>query len=156
MKTPDESLRWRLRGLRQDTPPERDLWPAIAERIAASPRSAEPASVSLGRPWVAWAVAASVLLSVGLVWQKQMLPDAGESPYQREAIAMTREYEGALAQFGGAETPAELAPAFEALDRSASQIRSAIATDPNARFLLEQLRRTYARRLALSQRAVMT
>ena len=45
---------------------------------------------------------------------------------------------------------------LEVLDESAAQIRHAIATDPQARFLLEQLRRTYARRLALTQRAVMT
>ena len=36
----------------------------------------------------------------------------------------------------------------------ASDLRGAIATDPEATFLLDQLRRTYARRLSLTQRAV--
>ena len=47
-------------------------------------------------------------------------------------------------------------PALHTLDESAAQIRRAIATEPNAHFLLDQLRRTYARRLELTQRAAMT
>lgn len=153
MTNQDDSLRWRLRGLRQDTPPQRDLWLGIADRIAMAPQVSEP---SRSRRLAPWAVAASVLLAVGLVWQKQAPPEIEESLFQREAMALTREYQGALAQFGGTEAPPELAPALDALDRSAAQIRTAIDTDPNARFLLDQLRRTYARRLALSQRAAMT
>jgi hypothetical protein len=42
------------------------------------------------------------------------------------------------------------------LDRSAAQIRGALAKDPDARFLLERLRHTYAMRLALTQRAALT
>ncbi len=160
MTTQDDSLRWQLRGLRQDTPPQRDLWPGIAERIATAPQVAEPSrsppvSSLHVRRLAPWAVAASVLLAVGLVWQKQALPETEESLFQREAVALTREYQGALAQFNDTQAPPELVPALAALDRSAAQIRSAIDTDPNARFLLDQLRRTYARRLALSQRAAM-
>lgn len=156
MTTQDDSLRWRLRGLRQDTLPQRDLWPGIAERIAMTPQVPAPSRSLHVRRLAPWAVAASVLLAVGLVWQKHALPETEESLFQREAIALTREYQGALAQFSGTEAPPELAPALDALDRSASQIRSAIDTDPNARFLLDRLRRTYAKRLALSQRAAMT
>jgi hypothetical protein len=156
MSTQDDSLRWRLRGLRQDTPPQRDLWPGIAERIAATPQAVGPSRALHVRRLAPWAVAASVLLAVGLVWQKQALPEAEASLFQREAVALTREYQGALAQFDGTQAPPELAPALDALDHSAAQIRSAIDSDPNARFLLDQLRRTYARRLALSQRAAMT
>jgi hypothetical protein len=156
MTMQDDSLRWRLRDLRQDTPPQRDLWPGIAARIAAAPQVMEAARPSRVRRWAPWAMAASVLLAVGLVWQQQALPNAEASLFQREAMALTREYQGALAQFGGTQAPPELAPALDALDHSAAQIRSAIDTDPNARFLLDQLRRTYARRLALSQRAAMT
>jgi hypothetical protein len=156
MTTEDDSLRWRLRGLRQDTPPQTDLWPGIAERIAMTPQASEPTRSFHVRRLAPWAVAASVLLAVGLVWQQQALPETEESLFQREATALTREYQGALAQFSGTAAPPELAPALDALDRSAAQIRTAIDTDPNARFLLDQLRRTYARRLALSQRAAMT
>ena len=81
----------------------------------------------------------------------------GDALIQREAAAMTRDYTGALAQMDAqAKASADYAPALHALDQSAAEIRHAIATDPQARFLLEQLRRTYARRLALTQRAVMT
>jgi hypothetical protein len=167
MTTQDDSphapLRWRLRGLRQDTPPQRDLWPGIAERIAAMPQVPvpEPSRLPQARRLAPWAMAASVLLAVGLVWQNQAPPGqpppgTEESLFQREATALTREYQGALAQFSGTQAPPELAPALDALDHSAAQIRSAIDSDPNARFLLDQLRRTYARRLALSQRAAMT
>jgi hypothetical protein len=41
------------------------------------------------------------------------------------------------------------------LDRSARQIRTALARDPEARFLLERLRRTYSLRLELTQRAAL-
>ena len=82
---------------------------------------------------------------------------SGDALIQREAAAMTRDYTGALAQMDAqAKASADYAPALHALDQSAAEIRHAIATDPQARFLLEQLRRTYARRLALTQRAVMT
>ncbi|WP_368561716.1 hypothetical protein [Pseudoxanthomonas sp. UTMC 1351] len=156
MSTQDDSLRWRLRGLRQDNPPQRDLWPGIAERIAVTPQVSEPTRPLHVRRLAPWAVAASVLLAVGLVWQHQAPPEPEASLFQREATALTREYQGALIQFSSTEAPPELAAALDALDRSAAQIRTAIDTDPNARFLLDQLRRTYARRLALSQRAAMT
>ena len=45
-------------------------------------------------------------------------------------------------------------PALATLDRSAADIREAIASDPGAVFLLDQLRRTYSRRLSLTQQAV--
>ena len=31
----DERLRWQLRALRSDAPPQRDLWPGIAARMRA-------------------------------------------------------------------------------------------------------------------------
>ncbi len=149
----DDALRWQLRALRQDTPPARDLWPDIAARLASTPRQA-PASKR--RPLAPFALAASVLLAVTVTWQLQRAP-TGDAVIQREAAALTRDYTGALAQLDvQAKGSREYGPALHALDESAAEIRHAIATDPNARFLLDQLRRTYARRLALTQRAVMT
>ena len=149
----DDALRWQLRALRQDTPPARDLWPDLAARLAATPQQA----VAPPRRRVApFALAASVLLAVTVTWQLQKAPE-GDALIQREAAAMTRDYIGALAQMDAqAKASPDYAPALHALDQSAAEIRHAIATDPQARFLLEQLRRTYARRLALTQRAVMT
>ena len=150
----DEALRWQLRALRQDMPPTRDLWPGIAARLATSPRHQAP--VRPRRPWTPFALAASVLLAITVTWQLQQAP-TGDPLIQREAAAMTRDYIGALAQMDAqAKASPDYAPALHALDQSAAEIRHAIATDPNACFLLEQLRRTYARRLALTQRAVLT
>lgn len=152
----DDALRWQLRALRQDAPPARDLWPDIAAKLAATPQGAPVAPASSRRRVAPFALAASVLLAVTMTWQLQRAPD-GDALIQREAAAMTRDYTGALAQMDAqAKASPDYAPALHALDQSAAEIRHAIATDPQARFLLEQLRRTYARRLALTQRAVMT
>jgi len=162
----DESLRWQLRGLRHDVPPARDLWPDIASRIAASPQSplrpletvdrAEPLA-RVQRRWMPWATAASMLLAVGFIWQSGAFRQPAPEPLlQREASALTRDYEGALAQMPTTSLPPEIASALDDLDRSAEQIRSALDVQPDARFLLNQLRRTYARRLALTQRVAMT
>ncbi|SOD53463.1 hypothetical protein [Pseudoxanthomonas wuyuanensis] len=158
MNTQDESLRWRLRAMREDMAPSRDLWPDIAARIAEAPQSpiqpVEP--ITRSHRIMPWAMAASALLALGLAWQLGVMKPHAEPLLQREAASLTRDYQGAVAELESAGTPPEIAPALAALDRSAAQIRSAIDADPNARFLLDQLRRTYARRLALTQRAVMT
>lgn len=159
MNQNDESLRWKLRGLRQDQPPERDLWPDISARIAAlPPRQAEEPKQRLTsgvRRFAPWAMAASLVLTVGLAWQATRV--APQDPViPREAASLTRDYQGALAQMQGAEAHPEFGVALQELDRSAAQIRAAIEHDPNATFLLERLRRTYAKRLALTQRAVMS
>ena len=150
----DDALRWQLRAMRQDLPPSRDLWPDIAARIATVPPHA--AARPLRTRLAPFALAASVLLAVTVTWQLQRAP-TGDALIQREAAALTRDYTGALAQLDRQVTASpEIAPALHTLDESAAQIRHAIATEPNAHFLLDQLRRTYARRLELTQRAAMT
>lgn len=148
----DHQLRWQLRQLPREIDPPRDLWPDIAARLErpAAPRR---------RPWLSvLAMAASLCLAVGLAWQLRApatpKPDFRAELVQREAEALTREYQAALDQFEGAPLPPPLEPALATLDRSAADIRVAIASDPEAVFLLDQLRRTYARRLTLTQRAV--
>lgn len=158
MSTQDESLRWRLRAMRADVPPSRDLWPDIAARIAEAPQSPIlPVETTIqSHRAMPWAMAASALLALGLVWQLGTMKPQPDPLIQREAASLTRDYQGALAELESAGTPPEIAATLTALDHSAAQIRSAIDAQPNARFLLDQLRRTYARRLALTQRAVMT
>jgi len=156
-----DELRWALRGLRRDTPPEHDLWPAIAARIAASPATAQPA-----RPphrFAPLALAASLLLAVGIAWRLQapVPAPATEVPSAdllgREAQAMTREYDAALHELRASAPQADAPdPAMRELDRSAAQIRSALRRDPDARFLLDRLRHTYSLRLALTQRAALS
>jgi hypothetical protein len=152
----ETDLRWRMRQLPRDVEPSRDLWAGIAARIdSPAPRRA-PRGV-----WTSLAVAASVLLALGLGWRLQRVdaPDAGADLtghlVAREAKVMTLEYRSALRQFDGAPVPASLAGSLDTLDHSAAQIRHAIAADPKSTYLLQQLRKTYSRRLALTQRAVI-
>lgn len=162
-----DALRWQLRGLRRDVVPERDLWPSIAQRIAATPQ-APAAPVRPRRPgWQRFAplaMAASLALAIGLAWQLRPAPVSGPDMEARllttEADAMTREYQAALLELNGGagrqQGPATQAPELRVLDSSAAQIRTALRRDPDARFLLERLQRTYEQRLELTQRLAQT
>ena len=163
MNTQDQdALRWQLQGLRREVSPEVDLWPGIAARIASMPQHAEVATPLVDRRRFApLAMAASVLLAVGFIWQLTPDPGQGTAPQadpliRKQAVSMTFEYEKALARMEQADSDPEMHAALGDLDRSARMILTAIDDNPEARFLLEQLRRTYARRLQLTQRAVMT
>ncbi|MCX7033665.1 MAG: hypothetical protein NT046_06790 [Arenimonas sp.] len=147
----ETELRWQLRQLPREIEPPRDLWPGIAAKL----RPARSARKGLG--WLAGlAIAASLCLAVGIAWRLDSpLPaDPQAELVQREAQALTREYQAALRQFDGAPLPAPIEPALATLDQSVSDIRRALDSDPGARYLLDQLRRTYSRRLSLTQRAV--
>lgn len=148
-RTLPDALRWQLRAMRRDVPPAPDLWPGIAARLAAPPKPSPRRA-----PWLA--LAASVLLAVGagsLVQQR--MGDAPDAVARREARQMTREYTQALESMPPARPAGALASGIAELDRSARQIRNALDRDPDSRLLLEQLRRTYTLRLALSQRALV-
>jgi len=154
----DATLRMALRQLRRDRMPAHDLWPRIAAEISAAPMPAHPRPAGASR-FVPWAIAASLLLAVALAWQLRPLqPRTGEARLiTHEAQAMTREYQGALKVIAtGTPANAGSTPALRELDASAAQIRSALARDPDARFLLDRLRHTYSLRLALTQRAVLS
>ena len=160
--TLDANLRLQLRGLRRDIAPAADLWPGIAERIAAAGVEARPTAAPRTQRYAPWALAASLMLALGVAWKMQppaapagMAPAAGAELVAREARAMTREYDAALREMQATAptaAPPAAAPALEELDRSAVQIRSALRDDPDAQFLLERLRRTYAMRLELTRR----
>jgi hypothetical protein len=156
----DDDLRAALRQLRRDAPPQRDLWPGIERQITVASRatSTQPRFAVRNR-LVPWALAASVLLALGVAWQMQRpQPRSGEARLiTHEARAMTREYQGALRVIASsAPASVQADPALRELDRSAALIRGALAKDPDARFLLDRLRHTYAMRLALTQRAALT
>jgi hypothetical protein len=161
MNTPDnqndfpDALRWQLRALRQDTTPPHDLWPGIAARLA-------PQRAPATRPhrWLRpLALAASLVLAVGTAgwFARTSQVAAPQSPtlVQREADGLVRQYQAALQEVQ-APIPASLQPTAEALDRDVAVIRAALARDPDSVRLLEQLRRTYAHRLALAQRVAYT
>lgn len=147
-----DALRRRLHAMRQDLPPGRDLWAGIAPRLAPRPVARTP----LRTPWLA--LAASLMLVVGVagIWQGRVRgTDTGQAALV-ESRRLSTDYRHALrAMPAEAERSPTLAPAIDELDRSAAQIRRALARDPDSRLLLEQLRRTYARRLELSQRAIV-
>jgi len=150
----ETDLRWQLRQLPRDIDPPHDLWPGIAKGIARQSTSRWQFR------WAPLAMAASVALAFGLTWH--LVPMPGQTPaadltakvVQREAKAMTIEYRAALRQFDGAPLPAAVVPGIRTLDRSADQIRTALAADPDSVALLQQLRKTYSRRIELTQRAI--
>lgn len=150
-----DTLRWQLRALRQDATPSRDLWPGIATRLTTQQPVHRP------QRWLRpVALAASLVLAIGTVgWFARMNDGTTDSTnptlVQREAEGLTLQYQAALQEVQ-APTPASLKPTVEALDRDAALIRAALARDPDSVRLLEQLRRTYAHRLALAQRVVYT
>ena len=168
----EAELRMALRGLRRDAEPGNDLWPGIAARITALPQQVQATAPRTGPRWL-WplATAASLLLAVGVTWKMQ--PTA-HSPalsgatiattaagarkkaplVQREAEILTVQYQAALREMDAHAVPAGWQPGLEALDRSAAEIRGALQRDPHSRLLLERLRDTYTRRLALSRRAL--
>ena len=170
---PNDDLRFRLRGLPPELDPPRDLWPDIANRLTPQRTAARPPR--RGRV-AGFAIAASLCVAAGLAWQLKAPAPTGAPTtaatttaatataatpdeslraelVRREADALTAEYFAALREFEGAPMPDELEPAIATLDRSAQDIRGAIAADPGSVFLLDQLRRTYSHRLSLTQRA---
>lgn len=148
----DERLRWQLRALRTDAPPAHDLWPGIATRIAG--RRAR----TTHRRGLAWlAAAASLMLAFGIGWQMRPAAQApqGVSLVQREADAMTRDYATAMRRMQASAPVSRDDPALHELDRSAALIREALQHDPDAAFLLQRLRHTYEKRIALTQRTLL-
>ena len=158
----DASLRLQLRGLRQDIAPASDLWPGIAARIGAADAPPTRSVTRRKAPNIApWALAASLVLSLGIAWRMQPPPAPASAPVRlldREADSMAREYRAALqelqASSPGTATRGPAGPALRELDRSARQIRDAIERDPGATFLLDRLQRTYTLRLELTQRSL--
>ena len=150
----ETELRWQLRQLPHELDPPRDLWPGIAARLdRPAPRRRWPWVTGL-----AMAAGLVLALAVGTGLHPASVPAPADPTallVQRETQALVLEYEAALREFDGAPVPEPLAPALATLDASAEQIRAALAQDPDRLQLLEQLRRTYARRLSLTQRALV-
>lgn len=154
----DAELRMALRALRRDIEPQRDLWPEIAAKLTPQ-RAVRPRRATV---WPV-ALAASMLLALGVAWQAnvpQSAPPASMEeqvvvkPLPREAEALSAHYQAALRELDVRSAPASWQPGLEALDRSADQVLAALRQSPESAQLLEQLRQIYTRRLALSRRAI--
>lgn len=168
-----DALRWQLRGLRRDAAPQADLWPGIAARIHAEGQPAStivPLRPRATRRYAWLAMAASVALAIGIGWQR-LAPAPSVEPVvveaapaedptarllTREAVALTWEYKAALREAGAGRAPTTDNPALLEIDRSAKQVRTALAQDPDARFLLERLQSLYAQRLALTRQLALS
>ena len=152
----EAELRMALHALRRDIEPGQDLWPGIAARLQPQ----RPAA----RKLKAWpmAIAASMLLALGLAWQGGMQQPVRPVPVSppvpgglpMEAEALTMHYQAALRELDMPSVHASWEPGLEALDNSAAQILSALRQSPESTQLLERLRQIYARRIALSRRAL--
>lgn len=169
----DAALSLTLRGLRQDVEPANDLWPGIAARLQAPAQQPARDGYTRNPRWL-WpvAVAASLIFAVGLAWQldtplkpaASVVRAVAQAPranpvvplVAREADSLTVHYEAALREMAPYPVSASWQPGFDALDHSTAEIRSAMQHDPNSRLLLQQLRDTYTRRLALARRALYT
>lgn len=123
-----------------------------------------------------YAAAAAVVMAAGIGWQlwpgsgvvdapvpapraAAPMADAG-GPLLLAADALAREYQGALREVAAASRLAMPAGARAAathdldaeLERRATEVRAALARDPDALHLLHRLQDIYAHRLALSRR----
>lgn len=156
-----------LRGMRQPTAPESDLWPAIATRIAT------PGEVARSPRRMMWpeAMAASVVLGLGLllsIGTGEHMPATGMDapatasaamPWSlREAVALDAAYAGALEEARRSAPPParELVRAEREIDAAQRALEDALAQQPDAVHLLDLLRRTHEQRLRLAQRHART
>jgi hypothetical protein len=162
-----------LRGLDRERSPARDLWPGIAAGMAAG---RAPVHRAPRRRWIPLAMAAAATLAAVLMWpatleqidvpagQQMAAPDSmpPTDPAQlhgermlRQADALSIEFRVALAQLHTGPLPPALRPAARDLRESELALREALREQPQSRFLLDQLRRTYEQQLRLSQMAVL-
>lgn len=150
----ETNLQAALKQLSREAQPTHDLWPGIAERIGAdAPGRAKPPRRQR-LPYWAQAAAMGLLAIGGLRWWLQVAVDPHEQMVQQQVAAMAREYDAALAQVPQVPVPPVLTVELQTLDASAAQIRQALRQAPQSTWLIEQLRRTYALRLQLRQRAL--
>ncbi len=162
----DTTYRWQLRQLPRDRAPSRDLWAGIAAAISQPVQAPLAAGKSRRQAWrtAGSAIAASLVLAAfGLGLAKPRLFETlglrlATPEHQlvlKEAAAIRTQYQAELRQFRNKPVPAAFTPALIELDQSADNIMVALDSHPDAVFLLDQLRRTYARRLQLTQRVAM-
>lgn len=160
------NYRWQLRQLPREREPTRDLWAGITASIAQPQRLESPQSASRGRGWRAFGSALAACLVLGAfglgLAKPRLLETLGlrhrtveHQLVLKEAAAIRKQYQAELLKFRATPMPESITPALIELDQSADSIMVALDTHPEAVFLLDQLRRTYARRLQLTQHVAM-
>jgi len=157
------TYRWQLRQLSRERDPSRDLWAGIAAAIERPQRTVHAARANGWRTMASALAASLVLGAFGLGLAKPRLLETiglrrATPEHQlvlKEAAAIRKQYQVELRQFRNKPVPTDITPALIELDQSADNIMVALDSHPDAVFLLDQLRRTYARRLQLTQRVAM-
>lgn len=161
----DEDLLAGLRGLPSRREPPAAVWQRIEASLdaGAAPVTAAAALPMIGAHRRRWRLPVSLAAAASLAALAVMLlpaqlhqppsPTASQpqAPLLQQADAMSGEYRQAIAALPAAPVPAELRPALQELDASATQIRDALHQQPDAGYLLGQLRRTYDKRLELTR-----
>ncbi|MDG2527005.1 hypothetical protein P6166_16760 [Stenotrophomonas sp. HITSZ_GD] len=174
----DHDLQARLRALPDQRMPPPAVWdgiraaigeapaPAARPALAIAPVARRPATRRRWRLPASLAAAASLAALAVLLWPSRMsMPQAPapaqvaqapqDTPLLAQADALSLEYQRAMATLPRVPTPAELQPALHTLDQSEAQIRDALRQQPDAGYLLGQLRRTYDKRLELTRMAAL-
>lgn len=176
----DHDLQARLRALPRERTPPPAVWEGIRAAIgqAPVPAAAAPPALRIApgarlpsrrhrwRMPAGLAAAASLAAVAVLLWPaRTSMPPAPapaqasqaphDAPLLAQADALTNEYQRAMAALPRVPTPVELQPALHTLDQSEAQIRDALRQQPDAGYLLGQLRRTYDKRLELTRMAAL-
>lgn len=158
-----------------DTPPARELWPGIAQRIGATP--SQPAVVNLAErrarrrfsfsmPALAAAAIAWMLVSGGAMYallRSGTVSVTTQTPPPDAGILAVAGYDAAVTQLEQALTVnrAQLDTAtvrvleknLAIIDRAIAEARHALAADPASQYLNHHLARTMQRKLELLRRA---
>jgi anti-sigma factor RsiW len=167
----------RAAALPPEMSPPRDLWPGIADRIAAARPRALPSAPRRLWSWspALLAAAATVVVALGATLARVWPPSAGLPPgagvVQEAAwttdpslLAAERDYERATAQLMAAleARKASLPPATVAavqndlvtIDAALRQVRSALRQDPGNAQLSHMLASTHQKKVDVLQRVV--
>jgi len=138
--------------------PARDLWPAIAARIATMPAEQSAPARRRHLPWIA--IAATLLIAIGA----GVFVLRGAAPqHSAQAIADAPSAAAAVAQ-ADAQLPATalewaipddptLARTAQNLDHASAQLQDALEQRPDAVFLVGLLNRTNSMRLRLLRKS---
>lgn len=146
----DFELQRRLRDLRTDVAPQRDLFPAIAARIQG--RQLSTTRVRRRSPWL-YAVAAAILVSVITVIGVGQLatPRVDTDLAQQSVDPATLPGMNAAAVAAAPGGDPRLAAATRVIDDARSQLELAIAERPDAVFLVSLMNRANAQQMKLER-----
>ena len=146
----DFELQRRLRDLRVELAPERDLFPDIAARFEG--RQLAPPGVRRRSPWLYAAVAAilvSVITAIGVGHMAMQRVD--DNLVQRNVDPASLPGMNAAAVAGAPGGDPRLAAASLVIDDARSQLEQAITEHPDAVFLVSLMNRTNAQRMKLER-----